>query len=99
MPALAGKEDWEVTQALANALGLDWDYAHPSQIMAEIARLTPTFHGVTYEKLDRLVLPDEERKQWMALPLKVRRKVIRRAERGDDDLGLPTEEQQISATA
>ena len=54
MPALAGKEDWEVTQALANALGLDWDYGHPSQIMAEIARLTPTFHGVTYEKLDRL---------------------------------------------
>ncbi len=54
MPALAGKEDWEVTQALANALGLDWDYAHPSQIMDEIARLTPTFHGVSYEALDRL---------------------------------------------
>lgn len=54
MPALGGKEDWEVTQALANALGLDWDYAHPSEIMAEIARLTPTFQGVTYEELDRL---------------------------------------------
>jgi formate dehydrogenase major subunit len=54
MPALAGKEDWEVTQALANALGLDWNYTHPSQIMAEIARLTPTFHGVSYEALDRL---------------------------------------------
>src|SRR5687768_5766248 len=29
-------------------------YGHPSEIMAEIAALTPTFQGVTYEKLDRL---------------------------------------------
>ena len=29
-------------------------YAHPSEIMDEIARLTPTFTGVSYEKLDRL---------------------------------------------
>jgi formate dehydrogenase major subunit len=29
-------------------------YNHPSEIMDEIARLTPTFHGVSYEKLDRL---------------------------------------------
>jgi formate dehydrogenase major subunit len=54
MPALAGKEDWEVTQALANAMGYPMNYKHPSEIMAEIARLTPTFHGVTYEKLDKL---------------------------------------------
>jgi formate dehydrogenase major subunit len=51
---LSGKEDWEVTVALANALGYPMDYSHPSEIMAEIARLTPTFTGVTYEKLDRL---------------------------------------------
>ena len=30
------------------------EYAHPSEIMDEIARLTPTFAGVSYEKLDRL---------------------------------------------
>ena len=30
------------------------DYSHPSEIMDEIARLTPTFTGVSYEKLDRL---------------------------------------------
>jgi formate dehydrogenase major subunit len=29
-------------------------YEHPSQVMQEIANLTPTFRGVTYEKLDRL---------------------------------------------
>jgi formate dehydrogenase major subunit len=54
MPPLAGLADWEVTQALANALGLPMNYSHPSEIMDEIARLTPTFHGVSYEKLDRL---------------------------------------------
>ncbi|HSG64867.1 MAG TPA: formate dehydrogenase subunit alpha [Gammaproteobacteria bacterium] len=51
---LAGYEDWEVTQELANALGYPMNYAHPSEIMDEIARLTPTFEGVSYEKLDRL---------------------------------------------
>jgi len=53
MPPLAGKSDWEVTIGLANALGYAMHYDHPSQIMEEIARLTPTFAGVTYDKLDR----------------------------------------------
>jgi formate dehydrogenase major subunit len=50
----AGLADWEVTQALSNALGYPMSYAHPSQIMDEIAALTPTFAGVSYAKLDRL---------------------------------------------
>jgi formate dehydrogenase major subunit len=54
MPPLAGMADWEVTMALANALGHAMHYAHPAQIMDEIARLTPTFAGVDYAKLDRL---------------------------------------------
>ena len=54
MEPLAGLEDWEATQRLSNALGYPMDYAHPSEIMDEIARLTPTFAGVSYEKLDRL---------------------------------------------
>src|SRR5690606_12519175 len=45
--------DWEVTQKMAQALGLDWNYQHPSEIMDEIAATTPTFAGVTYELLDR----------------------------------------------
>jgi formate dehydrogenase major subunit len=52
MPALAGKEDWEVTVALANAMGCAMPYTHPSQIMDEIAQLTPTFSGVSYDKLE-----------------------------------------------
>ncbi|MCG2580812.1 MAG: formate dehydrogenase subunit alpha [Marinobacter sp.] len=54
IPPLAGKGDWEVTQDLANALGYAMHYDHPEQIMAEIASLTPSFQGVTYQKLDEL---------------------------------------------
>ena len=49
-----GLADWEVTQELARALGLDWTYSHPSEIMDEIARLTPTFAGVSFAKLDEM---------------------------------------------
>ncbi|HET9861901.1 MAG TPA: formate dehydrogenase subunit alpha, partial [Steroidobacteraceae bacterium] len=54
MEPLGGLADWEVTMRLSNALGYPMDYQHPSQIMDEIAALTPTFAGVTYEKIDRL---------------------------------------------
>lgn len=54
MPALAGKEDWEITVDLSNALGYPMHYNHPSEIMDEIASLTPTFTGVNYDRLDEL---------------------------------------------
>jgi len=54
MEPRAGFQDWEVTMLIANALGYPMRYRHPSDIMDEIASLTPTFAGVSYEKLDRL---------------------------------------------
>ena len=54
MPPRAGYADWEVTIQLAKRLGYEMNYSHPSEIMDEIARLTPTFTGVSYEKLDRM---------------------------------------------
>ena len=53
MPPLAGMADWEVTCALAKALGYEMHYESPSEIMDEIARLTPTFAGISYDKLER----------------------------------------------
>ncbi|MEM7721144.1 MAG: formate dehydrogenase subunit alpha [Pseudomonadota bacterium] len=47
-----GLEDWEVTQGLAKAMGADWHYTHPSQIMDEIAATTPSFAGVSYDMLE-----------------------------------------------
>jgi formate dehydrogenase major subunit len=50
---LPGLQDWEVTLKLAEALGVHiGTYAHPSEIMDEIARTTPSFAGVSYQALD-----------------------------------------------
>ena len=54
MRPLAGYADWEVTQLLSNALGYPMNYSHPSEIMDEIARLTPSFNGVSYDKITEL---------------------------------------------
>jgi len=54
MEPKAGLGDWEATMALSNALGYPMYYTHPAEIMDEIAALTPTFSGVSYEKIDRL---------------------------------------------
>jgi formate dehydrogenase major subunit len=48
-----GYEDWQITQLLANALGYPMSYRHPSDIMDEIAALTPSFAGVSYDLLER----------------------------------------------
>ncbi|MEX5728447.1 formate dehydrogenase major subunit [Rhodovulum iodosum] len=53
MAPRAGLADWQVTQRLANAMGADWAYEHPAQIMEEIAATTPAFAGVTYDLLER----------------------------------------------
>ncbi|HUF71997.1 MAG TPA: formate dehydrogenase subunit alpha [Gammaproteobacteria bacterium] len=54
MEPMAELEDWQATMGLAKAMGYDMSYSHPSEIMDEIARLTPTFKGVSFEKLDKL---------------------------------------------
>ncbi|RCK42061.1 formate dehydrogenase subunit alpha [Thalassospira profundimaris] len=53
MTPMNGFADWEVTQNLARAMGLDWSYTHPSQVMAEIAATTPSFANVSYDLLER----------------------------------------------
>jgi formate dehydrogenase major subunit len=52
MEPLNGMADWQVTQALAQAMGLGWTYSHPSEIMDEIAALTPSFAGVSFARLE-----------------------------------------------
>lgn len=52
MPPRTGKHEWEVTQDLGKAMGYDMGYGCEADIMAEIARLTPTFAGVSLSRLD-----------------------------------------------
>jgi formate dehydrogenase major subunit len=49
-----GKQEWEVLCELATAMGYPMSYPSGAAIMDEIARLTPTFAGVSFERLDRL---------------------------------------------
>jgi formate dehydrogenase major subunit len=49
-----GMEDWEITAKLSTALGYPMQYGHASDILDEIAALTPTFRGVSFKKLDEL---------------------------------------------
>ena len=51
-PLEGSRPDWRIIQDVANRLGAGWHYKHPSEIMAEIASLTPLFAGVTYERLE-----------------------------------------------
>ncbi len=50
-PLAGSRPDWEIIQDIANRLGADWHYGHPSEIYTEIASLTPLFAGVTYDRL------------------------------------------------
>ena len=54
MASRTGKSEWEVTCDLAKALGYPMHYDDASQIMDEIAQVTPTFAGVSFKKLDEL---------------------------------------------
>ena len=49
-----GYEDWEITCLISEAMGYPMHYDHPSEIMDEIARLTPTFAGVSFKRIEQL---------------------------------------------
>lgn len=51
-PVGESKADWQILMELMNYLGYEKKYSHPSKIMDEIASLTPSYGGITYEKID-----------------------------------------------
>ena len=51
-PIEGSRPDWVILRDVANRLGAGWNYGHPSEIMDEIAALTPLFAGVSYERLE-----------------------------------------------
>jgi formate dehydrogenase major subunit len=46
------RADWKITQSLAQKMGASWNYQHPSEIMAELASLSPLYAGCSYERLE-----------------------------------------------
>jgi formate dehydrogenase major subunit len=51
-PLSGCRPDWEIIRDVGNRLGAGWNYGHPSEIMRELASLTPLMAGVTYERLE-----------------------------------------------
>ncbi|WP_127500420.1 formate dehydrogenase subunit alpha [Actinoplanes solisilvae] len=54
MAPRTGKHEWQIVAEIAQAMGYPMQYGHPSEIMDEIAALTPTFAGVSFATLDKL---------------------------------------------
>ncbi|HUA92642.1 MAG TPA: formate dehydrogenase subunit alpha [Terracidiphilus sp.] len=51
-PLGESRPDWQIIMDVANRLGANWTYNHPSEIYDEIASLTPLMAGVTYQRLE-----------------------------------------------
>jgi formate dehydrogenase major subunit len=47
------REDWAITTELAQRLGLDWDYKHPSEVFAEMKRTMKSLSNITWDRLER----------------------------------------------
>ena len=54
MKTQTGRQEWEVACELSTALGYPMHYDSAGEIMAEIAALTPTFAGVSFDLLDEV---------------------------------------------
>lgn len=44
--------DWEITQAIAQGMGLDWNYGHPGEVFAEMKHVMKSLDNITWERLE-----------------------------------------------
>jgi len=52
-PVGSSKPDWKIITELSSHFGYKMDYASPCEIMEEIAKLTPSYGGISYDRLER----------------------------------------------
>lgn len=51
-PVGDSRQDWEIIQDISNRFGYEMAYDSPEAIFREIAELTPSYAGITYERLE-----------------------------------------------
>jgi formate dehydrogenase major subunit len=52
-PPGEARQDWWIIQELARRLGLDWTYAGPADIFAELAAVSPSLRNISWKRLER----------------------------------------------
>lgn len=52
-PPGEARQDWKLIQQLANGIGLDWNYTHPSEVFDEMAKCMPSLKNITWERVNR----------------------------------------------
>jgi len=52
-PPKDARQDWWIIQEIARRMGLDWNYAHPKDVFAELRHCMPSIKGITWERLER----------------------------------------------
>lgn len=50
------KDDWWIIREIANRMGADWDYDDPKDIFKEIRKVTPSYAGITYKRIEKELL-------------------------------------------
>ena len=52
-PVKGSQDDWWIIMQIANRMGANWDYSSPKDIFEEIRKVTPSYAGITYERLEK----------------------------------------------
>jgi formate dehydrogenase major subunit len=52
-PPGQARQDWELIQEIAQRIGLNWNYTHPSDVFAEMTQVMPSLNNISWERLER----------------------------------------------
>jgi len=51
-PPGEARPDWEITQEIARRIGLDWNYAGPAEVFAEMKKVMNSLDNITWDRLE-----------------------------------------------
>jgi formate dehydrogenase alpha subunit len=52
-PAGNSRDDWWIITQIANRMGASWNYGNAKDIFEEVRTVTPSYAGITYERLEK----------------------------------------------
>ncbi len=52
-PRGESRDDWWIVTEIANRMGANWDYEKPEDIFREMRKVTPSYNGITYDRIEK----------------------------------------------